>query len=100
MKMSGSVTLIVCDHVSFESYCCYFTFVNIDLSHALDQYSLSTVVQKLKEVQEFLSLPTMDLTSRQIKIHSGPLLDHIKNWDDVLKTINGTSYEHFIHADY
>ncbi|XP_056169582.1 uncharacterized protein LOC130138717 [Syzygium oleosum] len=55
---------------------------------------------KLKEVQEFLSLPTMDLTSRQIKIHSGPLSDHIKNWDDVLTTINGTSYERFIHADY
>ncbi|KAF8012114.1 hypothetical protein BT93_I0291 [Corymbia citriodora subsp. variegata] len=55
---------------------------------------------KLKEVQEFLNLPTMDLRSRQIKIHSGPLSDHIKNWDDVLKTLNGTSYERFIHTDY
>lgn len=55
---------------------------------------------KVKEVQEFLSLPTMDLTSRQIKIHSGLLSDHIKNWDEVLKTLNGTSYERFIHADY
>ncbi|XP_030538866.1 nodulation protein H-like [Rhodamnia argentea] len=54
---------------------------------------------KLNEVQEFLDLPTKDLTSRQIKIHSGPLSDHIKNWNDVLKTLDGTSYERFIHAD-
>ena len=37
--------------------------------------------QKLKDVQEFLGLPQMELTSRQVKIHRGPLSDHIKNWD-------------------
>ena len=56
--------------------------------------------QKLKDVQEFLGLPQMELTSRQVKIHRGPLSDHIKNWDDVNRTLAGTIYESFLHADY
>ncbi|KAJ6915603.1 hypothetical protein NC652_018294 [Populus alba x Populus x berolinensis] len=32
---------------------------------------------KLKDVQAFLGLPVMDLTSRQVKIHKGPLSDHV-----------------------
>ncbi|KAF5736129.1 hypothetical protein HS088_TW14G00264 [Tripterygium wilfordii] len=54
----------------------------------------------LKDVQEFLRLPVMELTSRQVKIHKGSLSMHIKNWDDVNKTLNGTTYEKFLHADY
>ncbi|KAE9613029.1 hypothetical protein Lal_00027357 [Lupinus albus] len=54
----------------------------------------------LKDVQEFLGLPRMELTSRQVKIHRGPLSDHIQNWDDVKKTLNGTNYESFLEADY
>eukprot|EP00257_Ricinus_communis_P018136 XP_015576761.1 uncharacterized protein LOC8260596 isoform X1 [Ricinus communis] len=55
---------------------------------------------KLKDVQEFLGLPLMELTSRQVKIHKGPLSDHIKNWEDVNKALTGTAYESFLEADY
>ncbi|KAG8641250.1 uncharacterized protein LOC110629496 isoform X2 [Manihot esculenta] len=55
---------------------------------------------KLKDVQEFLGLPYMELTSRQVKIHKGPLSDHIENWEDVNKTLAGTEYENFLKADY
>jgi hypothetical protein len=51
-------------------------------------------------VQEFLGLPEMELTSRQVKIHKGPLSDHIQNWDDVNKALTGTEYESFLEADY
>ncbi|GAV80723.1 hypothetical protein CFOL_v3_24183 [Cephalotus follicularis] len=69
-------------------------------NRTLDGHCSSRIVQKLKEVQEFLSLPQMELTSRQVKIHKGPLSDHIKNWDDVNKTLNGTVYESFLRSDY
>ncbi|XP_022950869.1 uncharacterized protein LOC111453839 isoform X2 [Cucurbita moschata] len=55
---------------------------------------------RLKDVQEFLNLPQMELRSRQVKIHTGQLSDYIKNWDDVKVTLNGTAYEHLLHADY
>ncbi|GFZ18746.1 P-loop containing nucleoside triphosphate hydrolases superfamily protein [Actinidia rufa] len=55
---------------------------------------------KLEEVQEFLKLPLMNLTSRQVKIHKGPMREHIKNWEDVNKTLQGTTYESFLRADY
>lgn len=55
---------------------------------------------KLVEVQEFLKVPTMNLTSRQVKIHIGPLSEHIKNWAEVNKTLTGTPYEKFLYADY
>ncbi|KAA8531716.1 hypothetical protein F0562_006567 [Nyssa sinensis] len=55
---------------------------------------------KLVDVQEFLGLPQMDLTSRQVKIHNGPLSEHIKNWEDVNKTLRGTTYESFLLSDY
>ncbi|BAT75572.1 hypothetical protein LR48_Vigan727s000500 [Vigna angularis] len=55
---------------------------------------------KLKDVQDFLGLPQMELRSRQIKIHRGTLSDHIKNWDDVNKTLHGTAYECFLQTDY
>ncbi|CAJ2635424.1 uncharacterized protein LOC123881588 isoform X3 [Trifolium pratense] len=54
---------------------------------------------KLKEVQEFLGLPVMELTSRQVKIHKGPLSEHIKNWNEVANTLKGTVYESFLEAD-
>lgn len=55
---------------------------------------------KLEDVIEFLRLPQMNLTSRQVKIHSGPPQEHIKNWDDVNKTLKGTAYESFLRSDY
>ncbi|XP_028764073.1 uncharacterized protein LOC114722253 isoform X2 [Neltuma alba] len=55
---------------------------------------------KLQDVLEFLRLPQMDLRSRQVKIHRGPMSEHIKNWDDVKKTLNGTIYESFLGPDY
>ncbi|XP_027908802.1 uncharacterized protein LOC114168247 [Vigna unguiculata] len=55
---------------------------------------------KLRDVQGFLGLPQMELTSRHVKIHRGPLSDHIQNWDDVNKTLKGTVYESFLEADY
>ncbi|KAL5557035.1 hypothetical protein UlMin_039271 [Ulmus minor] len=55
---------------------------------------------KLKEVLDFLGLPHLKLTSRQVKIHKGSLADHIKNWEDISKTLKGTSYERFLDSDY
>ncbi|XP_042014999.1 nodulation protein H-like isoform X2 [Salvia splendens] len=55
---------------------------------------------KLMDVQRFLGLPVMDLSSRQVKIHRGSLSEHIKNWDDVDKILRGTVYESFLHTDY
>ncbi|KAK9948879.1 hypothetical protein M0R45_004436 [Rubus argutus] len=58
------------------------------------------LTEVLKDVEGFLRLPKKRLKSRQVKIHNGPLADHIKNWDDVKKTLTGTPYEDFLHADY
>ncbi|KAI3722573.1 hypothetical protein L2E82_33613 [Cichorium intybus] len=55
---------------------------------------------KLLQVEDFLKLPRMELSSRQVKIHKGPLSEHIKNWEDVNKTLSGTMYERFLKADY
>ncbi|KDP31909.1 hypothetical protein JCGZ_12370 [Jatropha curcas] len=55
---------------------------------------------KLKDVQAFLRLPLMELTSRQVKIHKGPLSDHVENWKDVNETLTGTEYEHYLQTDY
>ncbi|GAB4848958.1 hypothetical protein Ancab_003772 [Ancistrocladus abbreviatus] len=55
---------------------------------------------KLVDVQDFLDLPHMNLTSRQVKIHKGPLREHISNWDDVNRTLSATAYEIFLGADY
>ncbi|XP_048334378.2 uncharacterized protein LOC107409085 [Ziziphus jujuba] len=55
---------------------------------------------KLKDVQQFLGLPEKELTSRHVKIHQGSLREHIKNWDDVKKTLTGTAFEHFLNSDY
>ncbi|KAL8528662.1 hypothetical protein ACS0TY_006202 [Phlomoides rotata] len=55
---------------------------------------------KLMDVQRFLGLPEMELTSRQVKIHRGLLSEHIKNWADVAKILRGTTYGRFLHTDY
>ncbi|MBA0619818.1 hypothetical protein Godav_005617 [Gossypium davidsonii] len=55
---------------------------------------------KLAEVQEFLKVPKRELKSRQVKIHKGSLSNHIQNWVDVEKALNGTKYESYLHADY
>ncbi|KAK8607571.1 hypothetical protein V6N13_053302 [Hibiscus sabdariffa] len=60
----------------------------------------SCLPQKLKDVQEFLGIPRMKLTSRQVKIHKGPLSDIVENWNDVNKTLSGTEYESFLRSDY
>ncbi|XP_071703130.1 uncharacterized protein [Rutidosis leptorrhynchoides] len=56
--------------------------------------------QKLVEVEDFLKLPRMNLTSQQVKIHKGALSEHIKNWEEVNKTLSGTAYEKFLQTDY
>lgn len=60
---------------------------------------MNLVLQTLSEVQEFLRLPCRELKSRQVKIHTTPLSNQIQNWEDVQKTLQGTSYESFL-ADY
>ncbi|KAL9241556.1 hypothetical protein vseg_015658 [Gypsophila vaccaria] len=55
---------------------------------------------KLLDAQDFLGVPRTQLSSRQVKIHKGPLWDHIKNWDEVNATLRGTPYESFLEADY
>ncbi|KAK0605464.1 hypothetical protein LWI29_027166 [Acer saccharum] len=55
--------------------------------------------KKLNDVLDFLRLPRMELRSRQVKIHTGSLSEHIKNWDDINRTLNGTVYESFLR-DY
>ncbi|XP_058216151.1 uncharacterized protein LOC131327149 isoform X2 [Rhododendron vialii] len=55
---------------------------------------------KLTEVQDFLKVPRIDLNSRQVKIHKGSLSRQVENWADIKKTLKGTSYESFLHADY
>uniref|UniRef100_A0A1J3IEN4 Sulfotransferase n=1 Tax=Noccaea caerulescens TaxID=107243 RepID=A0A1J3IEN4_NOCCA len=61
---------------------------------------LITNPTRLKQVQEFLNIPVKDLSSRQVKIHRGDLSDHIKNLEDINKTLNGTEFEKFLRADY
>ncbi|KAK3222407.1 hypothetical protein Dsin_009432 [Dipteronia sinensis] len=51
---------------------------------------------KLNDVLDFLRLPQMELRSRQVKIHTGSLSEHIKNWDDINRTLNRTVYESFL----
>ncbi|XP_077224938.1 uncharacterized protein LOC143858182 isoform X2 [Tasmannia lanceolata] len=55
---------------------------------------------KLMDVQEFLKVPLRDLSSRQVKIHTRPLSLQVENWDEVQKTLQGTEFENFLHADY
>lgn len=55
---------------------------------------------KLQDVQDFLTLPHQNLTSGQVKIHSGHLSNQIDNWDEVKQALQGTSYERFLHSDY
>ncbi|KAI8554446.1 hypothetical protein RHMOL_Rhmol05G0099500 [Rhododendron molle] len=55
---------------------------------------------KLTEVQDFLKVPRIDLNSHQVKIHKGSLSRQVENWADIKKTLKGTSYESFLHADY
>nr|KAJ0220905.1 hypothetical protein LSAT_V11C200081390 [Lactuca sativa] len=55
---------------------------------------------KLTQVEDFLKLPRMKLSSRQVKIHKGPLSEHINNWKDVNKTLIGTTYERYLRSDY
>ncbi|GMH02705.1 hypothetical protein Nepgr_004544 [Nepenthes gracilis] len=45
---------------------------------------------KLVEVEDFLKVPKMNLSSRQVKIHKGPLSEMVANWDEIRKTLNGT----------
>jgi hypothetical protein len=70
------------------------------LSSILVTILLDFLVQKLKEVQDFLRLPYRELTSRQVKIHSGHLSKQVQNWDEIHKVLKGTQYESFLHLDY
>ncbi|CAN6466736.1 unnamed protein product [Victoria cruziana] len=51
---------------------------------------------KLIDVQEFLGVPVMNLTSRQFKIHTRPLSHQVENWSDVYHTLKGTRYQDFL----
>ena len=51
-------------------------------------------------MQEFLKVPKLNLKSRQVKIHHGPLSQHVQNWEEVQKTLNGTGFENFLLEDY
>ncbi|KAH9620244.1 hypothetical protein KSS87_014028 [Heliosperma pusillum] len=55
---------------------------------------------KLVDALDFMGVPRTRLSSRQVKIHKGPLWDHIKNWDEVKRALNGTPYESFLQPDY
>ncbi|EMS66220.1 Nodulation protein H [Triticum urartu] len=55
----------------------------------------------LFQVQEFLGVPVRKLVSRQVKIHTRPLPDLVRNWEDVNSRLNGTEYARFLDgADY
>ncbi|XP_074279300.1 uncharacterized protein LOC141604731 [Silene latifolia] len=56
--------------------------------------------ENLLKVQEFLGLPYRNLTSRQVKIHRGPMANQVENWDDIKIALNGTSHQSFLHDDY
>ncbi|RWR92522.1 nodulation protein H [Cinnamomum micranthum f. kanehirae] len=53
---------------------------------------------KLMDVQDFLRVPQRNLESRQVKIHTRPLFEHVENWDEVSKVLNGTKYENLLHS--
>ncbi|KAL0759013.1 hypothetical protein Bca101_075163 [Brassica carinata] len=55
---------------------------------------------RLDDVQEFLKVPKLNLKSRQVKIHHGPLSQHVQNWNEVQTTLKGTDYENFLLEDY
>ena len=61
----------------------------------------SPCLQAWYQVQEFLGVPVRKLVSRQVKIHTRPLPDLVRNWEDVNRKLNGTEYAHFLDgADY
>ncbi|KAL6911907.1 hypothetical protein ACP4OV_000712 [Aristida adscensionis] len=53
---------------------------------------------KLMDVQDFLKLPKKNLSSRQVKIHTKRLHDHINNWEDVHNALKGTKFESFLNG--
>ncbi|KAL4577402.1 hypothetical protein LXL04_013511 [Taraxacum kok-saghyz] len=55
---------------------------------------------KLTQVEDFLKLPRMKLSSHQVKIHKGPLSENINNWEDVNRTLSGTTYKRYLRTDY
>uniref|UniRef100_A0A2P2K019 Sulfotransferase n=1 Tax=Rhizophora mucronata TaxID=61149 RepID=A0A2P2K019_RHIMU len=93
LKMADTITARVLEYFNTTRHMTlYYEDIIKDRKLAL--------LQKLKEVQEFLGLPVMELRSRQVKIHKGPLSDLVKNWEDVNRTLNGTEYERLLQADY
>ncbi|KAL6841786.1 hypothetical protein ACP4OV_028298 [Aristida adscensionis] len=58
-------------------------------------------INALSQVQEFLGVPVRKLISRQVKIHTRPLPDLVKNWEEVSRKLNGTEYAQFLDgSDY
>ncbi|XP_078441718.1 uncharacterized protein LOC144711608 isoform X2 [Wolffia australiana] len=51
---------------------------------------------KLMEVMDFLEVPTRNLFSRQVRIHTRPLWEQVENWEQVRDTLNGTKYAEFL----
>jgi hypothetical protein len=61
----------------------------------------SLCTQALSQVQEFLRVPVRPLMSRQVKIHTRPLPDLVKNWEEVSSKLNGTEFAHLLDgSDY
>ncbi|KAI9162203.1 hypothetical protein LWI28_024876 [Acer negundo] len=66
----------------------------------LNQSHVHSLAEKLREVQEFLRMPYIELTSRQVKIHSGPLSKQVENWNAVEQALKGSLYKSFLPSDY
>ncbi|PKI39261.1 hypothetical protein CRG98_040317 [Punica granatum] len=66
------------------------------------EYFKSTrhIVLYYEDIVKNRTVPYRELKSRQVKIHKGSLSSQVQNWDDVQKTLKGTEYESFLHADY
>ncbi|MCO5574453.1 hypothetical protein L7F22_028238 [Adiantum nelumboides] len=57
--------------------------------------------ERLDQIQEFLGVPVLTLTSQQVKIHTQSLSDQIQNWELVYKALNGTEFKDFLsHTEY
>ncbi|CAI5479950.1 unnamed protein product [Closterium sp. Yama58-4] len=53
----------------------------------------------LENVQRFLGVPTQELTSKQVKIHTRPLRETIENYDAVAAKLKGTEFEKFLEDE-
>lgn len=74
-------------------------YVSLLMTFFYAYLKVSIILQKLKDVQEFLRVPYRDLESRQVKIHTAALSKQIENWDEVQESLAGTPYQRFLLKD-